>query len=117
MNEATEISARCANGQHRTGRPGCRSKSCQCECHKTQRAIVVRAREKRERPEKIVLHEPGCSKKPCVCSDIRAGRAAKRIVMGIGGLIFESLFGPAKAPKSTHVDGDRSIIKKDAGDV
>lgn len=109
MNEATEISQRCVLGRHIHDRHGCRSKSCQCECHKNQRALVVRTREKAtDRAKKVVIHEQGCSKKPCVCSDIRAGRAAKKVVSGIFSLVIEALFAKPATMKALP-----DTIKKD----
>lgn len=103
------ISARCARGAHYSNRPGCRAgaKLCSCKCHTT--AMVRVAMPKGTGKAKMVpIHEIGCSKKPCVCSDICAGKAAKKIVTGLARLFVEALFKPAESKNSCQPSGQSS---------
>ena len=110
------ISARCQSGFHgatkgiKPARGRCLGWRdgkllCACQCHVAQpmpatHAIVKIARPKGAGKAKMVpIHEIGCSKKPCVCSDIRAGKAAKKIVTGLAKLFVEALFKPAEGTK------------------
>lgn len=90
---------------------------CSCACHISQPPVIkkssgvrgdstamVRVIGPKSKAKMVPIHEIGCSKKPCACSDIRAGKAAKKIVTGLARLFFEALFKPAEGAKKDGGD-------------
>lgn len=127
------ISVRCRNGKHCHNKPGCRcnSSQCSCLCHVSQppvirkpmgvsgesTAMVKAVLPKRSGKAKArKIHVLGCSKKPCVCSDIRAGQAAKAIVVNLGRLFVQALLSPPSAPKKESFADDMARREKEALD-
>lgn len=114
------ISVRCQKGHHchKGKRWGCRCSvlQCSCACHISQPPVIkkssgvrgestamVRVIGPKSKAKMVPIHEIGCSKKPCVCSDIRAGKAAKKIVTGFARLFVEALFKPAEGAKKDPI--------------
>jgi hypothetical protein len=130
------VSVRCKKGHHchKGKRWGCRCSvlQCSCQCHTTQPPVVLKsiyargestaivrvvAASGKDKAKMIPAHLSGCSNKPCVCSDIRAGRAAKSAIVGLGRLLIEALLTPPKSMKDVSVDDKGSVVKKADGDA